>query len=77
MMTDKTKGILIDFIILIILMFIIMFGIWVLYDIFPNLSRLVCMLIIFVMIPIFWGTIIFSLKSKNTLGHIIIKKMKK
>ena len=46
-----------------------MFGIYVLYDIFPTLSRLIAMLIIFVNIPVVWGTAILSFMGKKTIGH--------
>lgn len=69
------KGFVIDTIILILLGFLLMIGIYFLYELLPNLSRLVALLIILIMIPIFWGSIYLSLKNKNTIGNIIEKRM--
>ena len=68
-MNKKAKGIIIDIIILFIYGFFLMFGIYVLYDNFPTLSRLVAMLLIFISIPITWGTAILSFMGKKTIGH--------
>ena len=73
-MNSKLKGIIIDFLILVMLAFLLMIGIYTIYEIFPKLSRLVAMLIVFSMIPIFWITIIFSIMGKDTIGHKIIRK---
>ena len=69
------KGFIIDTIILILLGFLLMIGIYFLYELIPNLSRLVALLIILIMIPIFWGSIYLSLKNKNIIGNIIEKRM--
>lgn len=73
-MNKKTKGIIIDIMLLVIFGLILMFGIYVLYDKFPTLSRLVAMLIIFVNIPVVWGTAILSFMGKRTIGHRIADK---
>ena len=73
-MNKKNKAILVDVIILVIYVCLLMFGIYVLYDIFPTLSRLIAMLIIFVNIPIVWGTAILSFMGKKTIGHRLIRK---
>lgn len=73
-MNKNSKGVIIDIIILIIYEFLLMFGIYVLYDIFPTLSRLIAMLIIFVNIPVVWGTAILSFMGKRTIGHRIADK---
>jgi hypothetical protein len=73
-MNKNSKGVIIDIIILIIYGFLLMFGIYVLYDIFPTLSRLIAMLIIFVNIPIVWGTAILSFMGKKTIGHRLTDK---
>lgn len=73
-MNKKSKGVIIDIIILIIYGFLLMFGIYILYDIFPKLSRLVAMLIIFVNIPVVWGTAILSFMEKKTIGHRLANK---
>lgn len=73
-MNKKNKAIIVDVIILVIYVCLLMFGIYVLYDIFPTLSRLIAMLIIFVNIPIVWGTAILSFMGKKTIGHRLIRK---
>lgn len=73
-MNKKSKGVIIDIIILMIYGFLLMFGIYVLYDKFPTLSRLVAMLIIFVNIPVVWGTAILSFMGKRTIGHRLADK---
>lgn len=73
-MNKKNKAIIVDVMILVIYVCILMFGIYVLYDIFPTLSRLIAMLIIFVNIPIVWGTAILSFMGKKTIGHRLIRK---
>lgn len=73
-MNKNSKGVIIDIIILIIYGFLLMLGIYVLYDIFPTLSRLIAMLIIFVNIPIVWGTTILSFMGKKTIGHRLANK---
>lgn len=73
-MNKKNKAIIVDIMILVIYVCILMFGIYVLYDIFPTLSRLIAMLIIFVNIPIVWGTAILSFMGKKTIGHRLIRK---
>lgn len=70
----KLKGIIIDFIILVVLAFLLMIGIYVIYDIFPKLPRFIVALIILCMIPIFWGTIIFSIMGKKTIGNKIANR---
>ena len=75
-MSVKSKGIIVDIMILIIYGFLLMFGIYVLYDNFPTLSRLVAMLLIFISIPITWGTVILSFMGKKTIGHFLAKKNK-
>lgn len=75
-MNKKTKGIIIDIMLLVIYGFILMFGIYVLYDNFPTLSRLVAMLLIFISIPITWGTAILSFMGKKTIGHRLADKNK-
>lgn len=73
-MNKKNKAIMVDVMILVIYVCLLMFGIYVLYDIFPTLSRLIAMLIIFVNIPIVWGTAILSFMGKKTIGHRLIRK---
>lgn len=73
-MNKKNKAIIVDVMILVIYVCLLMFGIYVLYDIFPTLSRLIAMLIIFVNIPIVWGTTILSFMGKKTIGHRLIRK---
>lgn len=73
-MNKKTKGIIIDIMLLVIYGIILVFGIYVLYDKFPTLSRLVAMLIIFVNIPVVWGTAILSFMGKRTIGHRLADK---
>lgn len=73
-MNKKNKAIIVDIMILVIYVCLLMFGIYVLYDIFPTLSRLIAMLIIFVNIPIVWGTAILSFMGKKTIGHRLIRK---
>lgn len=73
-MNKKTKGIIIDIMLLVIYGIILVFGIYVLYDIFPTLSRLIAMLIIFVNIPVVWGTAILSFMGKRTIGHRLADK---
>lgn len=73
-MNKKNKAIIVDVMILVIYVCLLMFGIYVLYDIFPTLSRLIAMLIIFVNIPIVWGTAILSFMGKKTIGHRLIRK---
>ena len=75
-MNKKTKGIIIDVMLLVIYGLLLMFGIYVLYDNFPTLSRLVAMLLIFICIPITWGTAILSFMGKKTIGHILAEKNK-
>ena len=75
-MNKKTKGIIIDIMLLVIYGFILVFGIYVLYDNFPMLSRLVAMLLIFISIPITWGTAILSFMGKKTIGHRLADKNK-
>lgn len=73
-MNKKNKAIIVDVMILVIYVCLLMFGIYVLYYIFPTLSRLIAMLIIFVNIPIVWGTTILSFMGKKTIGHRLIRK---
>lgn len=73
-MNKKNKAIIVDVMILVIYVCLLMFGIYVLYDIFPTLSRLIAMLIIFVNISIVWGTAILSFMGKKTIGHRLIRK---
>ena len=75
-MNKKTKGIIIDIMLLVIYGLLLMFGIYVLYDNFPTLSRLVAMLLIFISIPITWGTAILSFMGKKTIGHRVADKNK-
>lgn len=70
----RLKGITIDFIILTILCFLLMVGIYIVYDVFPNLPRFIAILLFLIMIPISWGTIIFSIKGKNTIGQKFASK---
>lgn len=70
----KMKALMIDFAILLILGLILMFGIYALYNIFPSLPRLVAVLIIILIIPLFWGTIICSILGKKTIGNKITNK---
>ena len=74
MKNDKVKAIIIDFTILLLLGIVLMFGIYVLYNVFPSLPRLVAVLIIILMIPLFWGTIICSILGKKTIGNKITNK---
>ena len=75
-MSKKTKGVIIDIMILIIYGFLLMFGIYVLYDNFPTLSRLIAMLLICISVPITWGTAILSFTGKRTIGHRLVNKNK-
>lgn len=74
MKNNKVKAIMIDFSILLLLGIVLMFGIYALYNVFPSLPRLVAVLIIILMIPLFWSTIICSVLGKKTIGNIIIEK---
>ena len=76
-MSKKTKGLLIDLLLLfvyciIIIMLFIYFGFDCVYKtrIIPTLLLLFSMLIC-------WGTIIFSVRGKNTIGHRIMNKENK
>lgn len=40
-------------------------------------SRNIFALIMFLCIPIIWGTLIFSLQGKRTIGNIIVDKINK
>ena len=73
----KVKAFFIDFFILLLLGFILMIGIYFLYNAFPSLPRLVAVLIIILMIPLFWGNIICSILGKKTIGNRMIEKNKR
>lgn len=73
-MNTKTKGIIIDFVILMIYGFLLMVGIYFLYEVFPNLSRMIAMLILFINISICWGTIILSIMGRI---HWVIDLLRK
>ena len=70
----KVKAFVIDFSILLLLGFLLMIGIYFLYNVFPSFSRLIAVLIILFMIPLFWGTIICSILGKKTIGNRMIEK---
>lgn len=70
----KVKAFVIDFSILLLLGFLLMIGIYFLYNVFPSLPRLAAVLIIILMIPLFWGTIICSILGKKTIGNRMIKR---
>lgn len=75
-MDNKIKAVIIDFTILFISAIILVLVFYVLYELFPTLPRLLLFLVILVLIPIYWGTAIFSIIGKNTIGHRIINKHK-
>lgn len=74
-MSDKTKGIILDLIILAIygvfLFLFLYYGYRYIYK-----SRVIGTFIILLNIPICWGTLICSLLGKKTIGHRIIRKRK-
>ncbi len=59
-----------------ILGFILMMGIYYIYEVFPNLPRIFSALLLFILIPFTWGNIIFSLLGKKSIGSIIVKNIK-
>ncbi len=73
-MKSKIRGIIIDLGILMFLAFIIMLGIYILYEVFLKLLCLVTILIIFINISMFWGTIICYIKGEPTIGNRLVKK---
>lgn len=73
-MNKKSKGIIIDFVILGLYCFLVYFGVYVLYDNYPTFSRTVAMLIIFINIPLVWGACNLSLLGKKTIGHRLAEK---
>ena len=73
-MNNKTKGMIIDSILLSIYALLIIFGIYILYEKIPNLSRIVAMLIIIISIPIIWGYIICICTGKKTIGYRLVNK---
>ncbi|MDD6224322.1 MAG: hypothetical protein PUB18_04905 [bacterium] len=77
MKNNNAKAIIIDFILLFLLGFVLMIGIYVLYSLFPNLQRIIAILLLLLMIPICWGTIICSILGKQTIGNRIVNKQKK
>lgn len=74
-MKEKTKAIIIDLAILCVYGLVLMITLYYIYEKIPSLSRLVAMLVIFINIPIIWGSLICSITHKKTLGHIIISKI--
>ncbi len=73
---NRTKGILIDIGIEIIIAFLLCLGIYFGYEWF-HISRGWIMLIFILCIPLFWGNILFSICGKNTIGQRFVNRKKK
>lgn len=74
MNNSKSKGLIIDFVILTIICIFLIVGLYTTYEIFPKLPRLVAVLVIISMTPVFWGTIILSVMGRKTIGNRIASK---
>ena len=70
MKKDRIKIVLIDFTILFII------GIYILYELFPKLPRLVLIVTLLLIMPITWRIGIHSFQGKKTIGSRIVKRNK-